>query len=115
MTGNAVFRRHVDEHAAEPIIGRRGDEVRRNPELRAAECSRDRVAAKGNRIIACDGLVVAGRNLIDYESYIDVALTDKECLHFHLPAVAQACRNAVDCEMYGLNHTFVRIPRSIAL
>jgi hypothetical protein len=39
MDGDAVFRRHVDEHAAEPIVGDRGEQVGRDTELGAANAA----------------------------------------------------------------------------
>ena len=37
MDRDAVLRGHVDEHAAEPVVGDGGEQVGRDPELRAGE------------------------------------------------------------------------------
>ena len=79
--GDAVFGRHVDEHPAEPIIRHRGEEIGHDPELRAAECRRHRIATERDRIVAGDRLLVAGRQLVRKERHIDIRLTYEQCLH----------------------------------
>ena len=81
VNGNPVLRRHVDEHAPEPVVRHRGHQVRRDAELGAAERGRDRVAAERHRVVARDGLRVAGRHFVGQEGDVDVALADEECLH----------------------------------
>jgi len=76
--GDSVFRRHVDEHAAEPVICDRGHQIRCHPELGAAECCRHRVAAEGDGVVARHRLVIAGREFVGQECDVDVALPDKE-------------------------------------
>jgi len=78
MHRDSVFRRHVNEHAPEPVVRDRRHQVRRHPELGAAECRRHRVAAEGDGIVASHRLLVAGRKLVGQESDVDVALSDKE-------------------------------------
>jgi hypothetical protein len=46
MDLDSVFRRHVHEHAAEPVIGDGGDEIGHNAQLGAAEGRRHRIAAE---------------------------------------------------------------------
>src|SRR5215208_8256897 len=81
---NAVLRRHIDEHASEPVVSNRSEQIGRDPELGAAECGRHRIAAKRNGVIARNLLLVAGRNLLREECYVDIGLTDKERLHADL-------------------------------
>jgi hypothetical protein len=85
MDRNRIFRRHVDEHAPEPVVRHRGDQVRGDPELGAAERGRDGVAAERHRIVARHGLVVAGRKRVGQEGNVDIALADKERLHCAYP------------------------------
>ena len=81
MDRDAVFRRHVDEHAPEPVVGDLGEEVGRDAELRAAEGRGDRVAAEGDGVVLGDGLLVAGRDLIREEGDVDIGLADEERFH----------------------------------
>src|SRR5215213_1852983 len=81
MDRDAVGRRHVDEHAPEPVVGDLGQEVRRDPELGAGEGRRDRVAAEGDRVIAGHRLLVAGRQGVGEEGNVNVGLADEESLH----------------------------------
>jgi len=76
--GDPVFRRHVYEHAPEPVVCDRGHQIRCHPELGAAESRGHRVAAEGDRVVMSDDLVIAGRELVGQEGDVDVALSDKE-------------------------------------
>ncbi len=81
MQRDAVFRRHVDKHPPEPIVGDRGQEVGGQSELGAAKGSRHGVAAEGHGIVARHGLLVAGGQEIGEEGDVDLGLADKERLH----------------------------------
>ena len=83
MDRDAVLRRHVDEHAAEPVVGDGGEQVRRDAELGAAERRRDRIAAERHRIVARHRLLVAGRDLVGEEGDVDVALADEQSFHVY--------------------------------
>ena len=78
---DAVFRRHVDEHAPEPVVGERRQQVGRNAELGAAERGCDRVAAERDRIVARHRLLVAGRQTRRPEGDVDIGLPDEERVH----------------------------------
>src|SRR5690606_31973280 len=81
MHGNPVFRSHVDEHAAEPVVRNRREKVRHDTELGAGEGGGDGIAAEGDGVVPSDRLLVAGRNFIREEGYVDIGLADEECLH----------------------------------
>jgi hypothetical protein len=81
MDRDAVLRRHVDEHAPEPVVGDLGEEVRRDPELGAGESRRDGVAAKRDRVFLGDRLLVAGRDLVRQEGDVDIGLADEQGFH----------------------------------
>ena len=81
MDRDAVFGRHVDEHAAEPVVGDRGQEIGHDPELGAAEGRRHRVAAERDRIVPRHRLLVAGRQFVRKEGHVDIRLAYEQCLH----------------------------------
>ena len=81
MKRNAVFRRHVDEHAAKIIVRDGGQKIGRDAELGAGKGRRDRVAAERDGIIPRDGLVVPGRNLIRQEGHVDIGLANEKSIH----------------------------------
>ena len=81
MDRDSVFRAHVLEHAAEPVIGDGRDQVGHDAELGAAERGRDRVAAKGDRVGGCHMFFVAGRHVVGDEGDVDIGLSDEEGLH----------------------------------
>jgi hypothetical protein len=81
MHGDPVRRRHVDEHAAEPVVGARREQIRRDAELRAAERGRDCIAPERDRVVAGDGLLVSGRQRVGQESDVDIALSDEQRFH----------------------------------
>ena len=76
--GDSIFRRHVDEHAPEPVICDRGHQVRCHPQFGAAKSCGHRIAAEGDGVVTSHGLFIAGGELVGQESDIDVALSDKE-------------------------------------
>src|SRR4051812_10990611 len=80
---DAVLRRHVNEHAAEPVVRDGGKEVGRDAELGAAERRRHGVAAERNRVLLGDGLLVAGRDLVGQEGHVDIGLADEQGLHLN--------------------------------
>ena len=81
VDGDAIFRCHVDEHAPKPIVGDRRYEVGRDAKLGAAKGRGHRIAAKRHGIAPCDGLFVAGRNLVGEKGQIDIRLPDEKCSH----------------------------------
>src|ERR1700744_2020490 len=81
MDRDSVLRAHVLKHAAEPVMGDSGDQVRHDAELGATECSGDGVAAERDRIGRGNMLLIAGRHVVGNEGYIDIGLSDEECLH----------------------------------
>ena len=81
MKGDAIFGAHVLEHMTQPVIGDGGDQVGNDAELGAAEGRGDRVAAEGNGIGRGDVFFVSGGHVIGDESDVDIALSDKKCLH----------------------------------
>jgi len=64
MHGNRVFRRHVDEHAAEPVVGDRREQIWWNSELGAAERRVHRIATEGDGVVARHRFLVAFRQLV---------------------------------------------------
>jgi hypothetical protein len=81
MHRQRVLRCHVEEHAREPVVGERGQEIGRNPKLGTAECCRNRVAAEADGVVLRHGLLVAGREMVGQEGPVDVGLADEERLH----------------------------------
>jgi hypothetical protein len=81
MNRDFVFRGHLQEHASEPVVRDRGDEIRRDRELGAAESGGDGVAAERNRVGGSDMLLVAGRHVVGDEGNVDIGLSDEERLH----------------------------------
>jgi hypothetical protein len=74
-----ILDRHVQKHAAEPVIGDIGEHVRRNSELPAAEGSGDRVAAGRDSVGRRHILFVAvGTRSV---RKVTIGLADEECLH----------------------------------
>jgi hypothetical protein len=78
---DGVFRRHIEEHARKPVVGLGCQQVRRDPELGAAEGCRYRIAAETNRVVAGHRLVVTGGDAIDEKCDVDVRLADEQGLH----------------------------------
>ena len=74
----AYFRGHVDEHASEPVICDRGEQIRRNAELRAGKRCRHGIAAKGNCIFAGHLLLIAARQIIRDERDVNIGLADEQ-------------------------------------
>src|SRR5438270_2202095 len=81
MYTDLIFRRHVEEHAAQPVIGKRCQEVRLNTKTGAAKCRRYGVAAEGYGIVARDIFFVTGRDSVGQESDIDIGLADEQGFH----------------------------------
>jgi len=86
MHGDRVFRRHIDEHAAEPVVGDGSEQIGRNAELGAAERGGHRIAAKGDGVVARHRLLIARRQFVRDKGDVDIALTDEEGFH-ELPAI----------------------------
>jgi hypothetical protein len=80
MEAHFIFCGHVKEHAPEPVICPRGDEVRTNGQLGAAEGRRDGVAAEGNRIFGRDRLFIADGKMVGQKCHIDIGLSDEQDL-----------------------------------
>jgi hypothetical protein len=59
MDGNPIFRRHTQEHAPEPIVRERGQEIGNNGKLGTTEGRRDGVTSERDRVIRCNVLLVA--------------------------------------------------------
>ena len=112
---DAVGRRHVHEHAPEPIVGDLGQEVRGDAELGAGEGRRDRVATEGDRVIARHRLLVAGRDVVGEEGDVDVGLADEESLHRCLSRVTPAANRPAgatpDKKRARAQHAAVHITR----
>src|ERR1700742_2484852 len=77
--------RHVEEHAAQPIVRDIGDEFGGVAKLGAGEGRRDRVAAEGDGIILRNRLVVTVRDGIAEQGDVDVGVSDEQSLHASLP------------------------------
>src|SRR3954452_7026056 len=77
----AILRGHVDEHAPEPVVGNRGQQIGPQPKLGAAECRRHRVAAERDGIIPSNRLLVTGRQRIREKGDIDISLADEKSFH----------------------------------
>ena len=75
---SVVFRRHVEEHVAEPVVGDGGDQVGLDAKLGAAERRRDRVAAERHRVFRGDRFLVALRHVVGEERHVDIGLADEE-------------------------------------
>src|ERR1700730_13177410 len=80
MDRDSVLRAHVLKHPPQPVVGDRGDQVRHDSELGAAERRRDGVAAERDRVGLCDMLFVAGRHVVGNEGDVDIGLSDEEGL-----------------------------------
>src|SRR5580658_7677615 len=81
MDRDRIFGRHVEEHAAEPIVGERGDEIGNDAELGAGKGRGYRIAAEGDGIIMRDRLLVAGRHGFGADRHVDISLADEESIH----------------------------------
>jgi hypothetical protein len=114
MDGNAVFRGHVDEHAAEPVVGDGGEQIGRDAELGTAERGGHCIAAEGDGVVARHRLLVTRRQGVRHERDVDVTLTDEQSFHA-LPAIPQSGGNPVDGEMDALDNPFVGVAGAIAL
>src|SRR5258708_39249487 len=77
MYRDAIARRHVDKHAAEPIVGDRGQEVGLYAELGAAKGGGYRIAAKGDGEVAGDRLLVTSGHYVGDEGDVDIGLADE--------------------------------------
>ena len=89
MHADLVGPRHIEEHAPEPIVGDICDEIGDIAEPGAGEGRRDCIPAEGDGIILRDRLVVAVRNGIAEQSYIDIGVADEQSLHASLPVRAK--------------------------
>src|SRR3954464_6205434 len=76
-----ILRGHVDEHAPEPVVGNRGQQIGPQPKLGAAECCRHRVAAERDGIIPSNCLLVTGWQRIREKGDIDISLADEKSFH----------------------------------
>jgi hypothetical protein len=85
---DVVLRRHVEEHAAEPIVREGGDEIDLGGQVGAAERRGDRVAAERDGVIGGDVLLVPDRNVIHQERDVDVGVTDEKRVH-HCSRIAR--------------------------
>ena len=72
---------HVEEHAAEPVVGQRGEHVDAVAEAGGAEARGHRIAAERDRVIARHGLVVARRHRVGEDRNVNVSLSDKKRIH----------------------------------
>ena len=81
MNGDSILRAHVLKHPTQPVIRHGGDQVRHDPELGAAECRGNCIAAERHRIGLCDMFLVTGRQVVGNEGNVDIGLSDKERLH----------------------------------
>jgi hypothetical protein len=81
MHGDAILGRHVEEHAREPVVRLRGEEIGRDAEFGAAERGRYGVAAEAHGIVLRDSLFVAGWEMVGQKRDVDVGLTDEERFH----------------------------------
>ena len=96
MDRDGVFRGHLQEHASEPVIRDRGEQIRRDRELRAAEGGGDGVAAERDRVGRCHVLFIADRKPIGQEGDVDVSLADEESLHGSRDGSAGARHAGID-------------------
>src|SRR3954467_5853964 len=81
MDCNAVLRAHVLKHPAQPVVGDGGDQVGHDAQLGATECRGHRITSERDRIRRRDMFFIPGRHMIGDKSYVDISLSDEECLH----------------------------------
>ena len=81
VQGDTVFRRHLDEHAAEPVVGTGRDQVGPVAELGTGEGGGHRIAAERDGIVLGDGLLVAARHAAGLHGHIDIGMADEERFH----------------------------------
>ena len=81
MQADAVARRHVTEHPAEPVVGKGGKKIRDDAELRTAEGCGHGVAAEAHGVVVGNGFFVAGGNTVGEDRHVDVALADEQRFH----------------------------------
>ena len=108
MDRDAVLRGHVDEHAAEPVVSDGGEQVRRDPELRAGKRRGDGVAAERDRIGGGDVFLVAGRHVVGDEGNVDIGLSDEEGLH-SISVVAEGWSRPASYISTGYRRSFDKI------
>ena len=81
MDGDLIFRGHVEKHAAQPVVGERGQEIRHMAQLGAGEGGGEGVAAEGNRIVLGDRLLVPLGHFIRDQGHVDIGLANEERFH----------------------------------
>src|SRR5688572_8601339 len=81
MQADVVFRRHIGEHATQPVVCQCGKQVGLDAKLGAAKGRCHRVSAKRDGIVLCDVFFVSHRHMVGKKSDIDIALADEERLH----------------------------------
>ena len=108
-----ILRRHVEEHAGEPVVGERGHQFGHDAELGAAERRRHGIASEAHRVIVRDDLLVAGRDAVDHEGDVDIGLADEQCFHADI-RVGSYRQIGARTRQQSVNHRTAALPTLVS-
>lgn len=77
---NSIGKRHIHEHAAQPIIGHRGHQIRNNSKFGAGKGCRNRIPSKRHGVIARHRFLISCRDAISEEGDVNIGLTNEKGL-----------------------------------